>query len=115
MPVNRNAGRQLPSCVYSQIAITGAIAPPTADPLSKIATAIPRSDLGNHSDTALVAPGQLAASPAPSRNRNARKLLKPVASDVAIATTEYHATANDNPRRVPSLSSSLPETTWKIV
>src|SRR5262245_10162788 len=104
-PVITNAGRQLPSRVWSQIASGPATAPPTADPLSKIATAIPRSDFGNHSDTALVAPGQLAASPDPSRKRKARKLLKPVASDVAIATVEYHSTAKDNPRRVPRRSN----------
>src|SRR5215212_10136336 len=110
-----NAGRQLPKCEYSQITSNGATAPPTADPLSKIATAMPRSDFGNHSDTAFVAPGQLAASPAPSRNRNAAKLFSPTAADVAIATIEYQSTASDSPRRVPSLSSRRPETTWKIV
>src|SRR5260370_31861049 len=110
-----NAGRQLPNDEYNQITITGAIAPPTAEPLSNMATAIPRYDFGNHSDTALVAPGQLAASPAPSKNRNAAKLLRPMAADVAIATAEYQSTAQDSPRRVPNLSSNRPETTWKIV
>ena len=52
----------------------GEIAPPSEDPLSKIAVASPRSRLGNHSDTALVAAGQLADSPAPSRKRNPEKL-----------------------------------------
>src|SRR5258707_8866569 len=97
-----NAGRQVPNDEYSQITSTGAIAPPTAEPLSKIATARPRSDFGNHSDTAFVAPGQLAASPAPSRNRNAAKLFSPTAADVAIATTEYQSTPSDKPRRVPN-------------
>ena len=86
------------------------MAPPTAEPLSKIATAIPRSDSGNHSETAFVAPGQFAASPAPSRKRNIAKLLRPVAAEVAIATTEYQSTASDNPRRVPSRSSTRPDT-----
>src|SRR5215469_2320482 len=98
-----NAGRQVPSVVYSQITSSGAIAPPTAEPLSKMATARPRSDLGNHSETALVAPGQFAASPAPKRNRKKAKLFRPAAAAVAMATSEYHKTASDNPRRVPNL------------
>src|SRR5579862_5209788 len=109
-PVTTNAGLQLPDTEYNQITITGAMAPPTAEPLSNMATARPRSDFGNHSETAFVAPGQLAASPAPSRNRNAAKLARPVAREVAMATAEYQSTANDNPRLVPSRSSSFPET-----
>src|SRR5437660_7412593 len=104
------AGLQLPNAEYNQITRTGAMAPPTADPLSKMATATPRSDFGNHSETALVAPGQLAPSPAPSRNRNAAKLFSPTAADVAMATSEYQSTASDRPRRVPNLSSKRPET-----
>ena len=42
----------------------GATAPPIAEPLSNNATAMPRSLAVNHSETALVAPGQFAASPA---------------------------------------------------
>jgi hypothetical protein len=33
-----------------------------------------------------------------------------VAREVATATAEYQSTAKDNPRRVPSRSSNLPET-----
>ena len=55
---------------------TGAIAAPTDDPLSNSATAQPLSRRGNHSETAFVAPGQLAASPAPSRKRNAGERLQ---------------------------------------
>src|SRR5215471_8616258 len=98
-----NAGLHVPKVRYSQITTSGAIAPPTAEPLSKMATAMPRSDLGNHSETAFVAPGQFAASPAPSRKRNTAKLRRPVAVEVAMATIEYHSTANDSPRLVPSL------------
>src|SRR5437016_10111389 len=100
-PVMIKAGRQLPKAEYSQIPITPATAPPTAEPLSKMPTARPRSDLGNHSETALVAPGQLAASPAPSRNRKAAKLPRLVAAAVAMATAEYQSTAIDSPRLVP--------------
>ena len=37
-----------------------------------------------------------------------QKLPRPLASDVSIAITEYHATARPSPRRVPSLSTSRP-------
>ena len=67
------------------------------EPLSKSATAHPDSRRGNHSDTALVAPGQLPASPRPSANLNAPKLRIPVASEVAMAATEYHSTARLRP------------------
>ena len=44
------------------------------DPLSNSAVAKARSRFGNHSETALVAAGQLADSPAPSKKRNVAKL-----------------------------------------
>ena len=70
----------------------GATAPPIDDPLSKRAVARPRSRFGNHSETAFVAAGQLADSPAPSRKRNPAKLRRPLAAAVAIETIEYQAT-----------------------
>src|SRR5688572_5240591 len=90
--------------------MNGARAPPMEDPLSKSATAHPDSRRGNHSDTALVAPGQLPASPRPSANLNAPKLRIPVASEVAMAATEYHSTARLRPFRVPSRSMTRPAT-----
>ncbi len=51
----------------------GATAPPIDDPLSNSATAQARSRSGNHSETALAAPGQPADSPAPSNPRKTRK------------------------------------------
>src|SRR5205807_3183004 len=86
----------------------GAIAPPTDEPLSYNAAASPRSRLGNHSETALLAPGQLADSPAPSRKRNRAKLQSPFASEVIRETTEYHVTLMVRPRRVPTRSISRP-------
>ncbi len=52
----------------------GATAPPIEDPLSNRAVASARSRFGNHSETALVAAGQFADSPAPSKKRNVAKL-----------------------------------------
>ena len=95
--------------------IQGASAPPIEDPLSKRATAHPDSRRGNHSETALVAPGQLPASPRPSANRNPAKLRSPEASDVAIAATEYHSTARLRPARVPRRSIARPAIVWPIV
>src|SRR5262245_51370658 len=89
--------------------INGAIAPPTDEPLSNNAVAKARSRFGNHSETALVAAGQLADSPTPSRKRNPAKLFQPVASEVSIETAEYQRTEIVSPRRVPIRSSSFPE------
>src|SRR5438046_206654 len=88
----------------------GATAPPTDEPLSYNAAASPRSRFGNHSETALLAPGQLADSPAPSRKRNSAKLEKPFAREVIRETIEYHATLMVSPRRVPTRSIRRPHT-----
>src|SRR5262245_54827435 len=109
-----NTGRQVPNVAKSVSTSHGAIAAPTDDPLSNSATAQPLSRRGNHSETALVAPGQLADSPRPSRKRNAQNDRKPVASDVAMAATEYSKTDRLRPRRVPSRSSIGPETAWPV-
>jgi len=94
---------------------TGAIAAPTAEPLSNKATARPRSDSGNHSETAFVAPGQFAASPAPRRKRTAQKLFRPPANAAAKDDNEYQRTAMERPRFVPTRSRSHPDTGWKMV
>src|SRR5215813_10964648 len=108
VPVIMNAGRQLPKYLYKPITSTGATAPPIEEPLSKSATAQPRSFLGNHSATAFVAAGQLADSPAPSRKRKNAKLRKPPASDVSIAAIEYQMTVIVRPLRVPMRSIRRP-------
>ena len=86
------------------------MAAPKDDPLSKRATAHPRSRRGNHSATAFVAPGQFAASPTPSRKRSPQKLRSPTASDVSMAATEYQRTPRVRPLRVPKRSRSRPDT-----
>src|SRR6267143_2817366 len=86
----------------------GATAPPIEDPLSKMAVASPRSRFGNHSETALLAPGQLADSPAPSRKRKKAKLKRPLAREVKRETVEYQMTLRVRPRRVPTRSISRP-------
>src|SRR2546425_1879998 len=86
-PGTKKAGGH-PHGKYTANTMNGAIAPPTDEPLSKSAVANPRSLLGNHSDTALVAAGQFADSPAPRRNRNKAKLRRPRAKGVSIDTKE---------------------------
>src|SRR5205807_8223706 len=80
--------------------------PPTEISTLSLHDALPI--LGNHSETALLAPGQLADSPAPSRKRNRAKLQSPFASEVIRETTEYHVTLMVRPRRVPTRSISRP-------
>src|SRR5579864_317868 len=108
-----NAGRQPQRKKIGRI-IKGATAPPIDEPLSNNAVARPRSVLGNHSETALVAAGQLADSPAPSKKRNPAKPAKPRANAVDMDTTEYHATLRLKPRRVPIRSIRRPKTVWPI-
>src|SRR5260370_32695393 len=88
----------------------GATAPPTDEPLSYKAAARPRSRFGNHSETALLAPGQLADSPAPRKNRNTAKLEMLLANEVSSETTEYQVTLIVSPRLVPTRSINLPQT-----
>src|ERR1700682_31618 len=92
----------------------GATAPPTDEPLSYNAVASPRSRFGNHSETALLAPGQLADSPAPSRKRNRAKVEKPFANEVKSETVEYQATLMVRPRLVPTRSIIRPHNVWPM-
>src|ERR1700737_2437458 len=88
------------------------MAPPIDDPLSNSAAARARSRLGNHSDTAFVAPGQFADSPAPRKNRTIAKLENPRAKALQMDATEYQITEKVKPRRVPILSITLPQIVW---
>src|SRR4051812_29658355 len=85
-----------------------ASAPPMLDPLSKMATASPRSCGGKHSATALLAPGQLKPSPIPSRNRRALKVDTEFAKLVVKLTRDHHTTAIERPSRVPAISRKMP-------
>src|SRR6266481_5323302 len=93
----------------------GATAPPTEEPLSYNAAASARSRFGNHSETALLAPGQLADSPAPSKKRNTAKLEMLPANEVKSETSEYHVTLIVRPRLVPTRSIKRPHTVCPMV
>src|SRR6266545_2690577 len=107
-------GRQPPKYLYRPMTNSGAIAPPIDEPLSKRATAHPRSFFGNHSATAFVAAGQFADSPAPSRKRKNAKLRSPPDSEVNIAAIEYQITVMVRPLRVPIRSIRRPATVCPI-
>src|ERR1700745_1707473 len=92
----------------------GAMAPPMEEPLSKKAVANPRSCLGNHSETALVAAGQFPDSAAPRKKRKPRKDKKPRAKGVSRETREYQATVIVKPRLVPTRSIRRPQSVWPI-
>src|SRR2546425_12172095 len=89
-PTTTKAGRQSPKRPRRNTTSTGATAAPTEEPLSKSATAQPRSRRGNHSETAFVAAGQLAASPAPSRKRKKRSEERRVGKECRSRWSPYH-------------------------
>ena len=70
--------------------------------------AVDRSRTGNHSATVLVAAGKPPPSPAPSRNRLAASIQKPVASAWLAQASDQKTMMTANPRRVPSRSISTP-------
>src|ERR1700760_1351953 len=107
IPENTKDQRQ-PKTIAIQEITRAARAPPTLEPLSNIATAKPRSSLGNHSATVLLAPGQLKPSPIPSKKRNAAKLKTELAKPVKILTTDQKTTAIASPTRVPTASRKIP-------
>src|SRR6202012_414960 len=106
-PENTNAARQ-PNRTATKGITIAATAPPTLDPLSKIATATLRSWLGNHSATVLLAPGQLKPSPTPRRKRKEAKPNTDVAKPVQMLMRDQKTTARASPSRVPTASRKMP-------
>src|SRR5262245_47147549 len=106
-----NVDRQ-PYAIASHAMIGGDSAPPTAAPVLKIPIPSARSRTGNHSPTALAAPGQLPASPKPS---TARQIQKPLALRTAAcqsAAVDQITIEQVKPSRVPITSKTRPETIW---
>ena len=93
----------------------GATTAPSVEPLLKIAIANARSRTGNHSATAFAAPGQLPASPMPSRKRNAESCTTERAAACSVEATVQMPTNSMKPTRVPTRSSTLPESACEIV
>ena len=109
-----NMARQ-PKCSVTPATIGAAAAAPRAVPELKIPTAMARSRTGNHSVTVLTQAGMLAASAAPSRNRqneNCRALRARVCN---ASTPDQARTKAANPRRVPTKSISRPLTAYMRV
>src|ERR1700723_72060 len=100
-PVNRKADCQL-KVWEIQTATAANMTPKLLAPL-KIPVASARSFFGNHSATAFTEAGQLAASPAPRKNRaiqnwnTVRHIAWPIAADAH--TTTATAKHNRPPRR----------------
>ena len=88
MPTARNAAGH-PKRSSSHATSGGASMAPKAEPLLKMPLASARSRSGNHSATTLTPPGQLPASPIPSRNRNAPRLQGPVAKACSTAAPDH--------------------------
>src|SRR3984885_2088310 len=107
MPEQTKAHRQ-PTARGIQGMTRAARAPPTLEPLSKMATARLRSWLGNHSATVLLAAGQLKPSPTPSRKRNDANPKTVLANPVRIFVTDQKMTARAKPSRVPTASRKMP-------
>src|ERR1700722_4657140 len=83
-------------------------APPTLEPLSKIATAMLRSWPGNHSATVLLAAGQLNPSPIPKKKRKDAEIKTAPATPVRRLTTDQKMTPSARPSRVPTASRKMP-------
>ena len=93
----------------------GAINPPSDEPLSKIATASPRSRVGNHSETTFVEAGQLPASPIPSRKRRIRNDQRPPAKACSRPAIDHQERKTAIPVRAPIRSTTAPETICMMV
>ena len=93
----------------------GATTAPMVAPLLNTAMAKARSRTGNHSATALAAPGQFPASPIPRRNRKAPSCVTLRAAACSIEATVQMPTNSMKPARVPTRSSTFPETVCEIV
>jgi len=92
-----------------QVTSGGATTAPRHEPLLNNPMAKARSRAGNHSETALTPPGQLPASPNPSRKRNSPKWSAELATACSMAATDHQVMVNEKPRRVPSQSMMRPE------
>src|SRR5512133_188293 len=100
-----NQEGRLPPKTYLQKTISGgATMLPMATPLLKIPMAKARSRTGNHSAITFAAPGQLPASPIPSKNRSEIKLISPRAKACAHAASDQTSIDSVNPRFVPMRS-----------
>ena len=82
----------------------GATTDPMEVPLLKMAMPRARWRMGNHSAMTLAAPGQLPASPRPSRKRKQFRLKRPVAKAWSMLATDQTTIEMLKPRRLPTRS-----------
>lgn len=101
--------------VASGMARYGATVTPIVAPIVWRPVASARSRGANHSLTALDAARHTAASPSPSKKRQADSERLPCAAAVSRFDTDLHATKMNILIRVPSVSARLPETRYDSV
>src|SRR2546429_3572916 len=89
----------------SQETTGGASIDPTEDPALKMPTPRARCFGENHSETALVAAGQLPGSPSPSMNRHIPNVSTLVAKACSIDASDHAKINSENPFFVPIRST----------
>src|ERR1035441_445819 len=104
MPTAAKAAGQ-PSFEMMYTTMGGARMAPTAEPLLNMPEARARSRSGNHSATTFTPPGQLPASPMPSRKRNMPKLKVPRAKACRKAAADHHAMQRRSEEHTSELQS----------
>ena len=91
-----------------------ATAAPRAEPVLKMPTPMARCSVGNHSRTALTAAGKLPGSIRPSRKRNPASDHLFQAKPCSICATDHPPTNRMKPTRVPTRSTTQPDTAYMI-
>src|SRR6266478_2043592 len=112
--MTRNADRH-PYRNASSTMVGGARTAPSAAPLLKMPDASARSREGNHSLTTFTPAGQLPASPAPSKNRQAPRLIGPTAKKCKMPAVDQTNMHSAYPNRVPTRSINGPDRPLEIV
>ncbi len=112
-PIRMNVVFQ-PTYAYRKATSGGAMIEPTEAPAPKMPWPSARSRTGNHSAIALVAPGQLPASPTPSKARNRANDRALRATKCRPIDTDHTTIDSRKPMRVPSASKILPNSDWPI-
>src|SRR5947209_4684963 len=92
----------------------GAITEPADEPALNMPTPSARCFGANHSDTALVAAGQLPGSPSPSKKRAAANDQTPVQKACSMAANDQTPMKREKLFFVPSRSTTYPDPAYII-
>jgi hypothetical protein len=113
-PVTRKLIRH-PAQLVANATTGTAITAPIAVPAVKMAVAIERSRVGNHSATVLIADGSVPLSPSPRQKRSTTSPANPIAAACSDAANDHHVIARLIPMRTPMESTRRPKTTGPSV